>query len=659
MVFDRPKKPKKPNPGNPGYPAPTARPNSPVQRPLRSTISGENSGGSGGGNIPPNIPSPWLDAENQPNPDTSASFVEYLRWMRSPDSEYKDATKLQLLQIAEERASYSTRLQQLTERTKLIAKDVFQVKCTWRFRVGGHRGPESILLPAFDALGMPYIPSSSLRGVARCQAIREFMAQKGLQWKDAEKLIAPYFGSLDTDNPSDRGGKVVFLDAYPLPNQGGILAMDMANNIWTWDGNKLKYAPNPNPFFCLKEPIFLIGLRLATGCQDTNILEKVKQWLITGLQAGLGSQVNSGYGEIIPAGKVQSKGEFFRVEFTLQGQLIHGGQKFKNAYQPYQKDRDGHLRTDRQGKFKTDTVPDAEVRPIAFKSMLRYWFRAFALGVLAVDDVKELEAKLFGAINPIQKSGWVSFRISQARLKQKEPRASRDGQNDSHGIQEGILILSYSSESSISQHNSIKELFKNLTWLMFHLGGVGQGARRPCYSRQNRLNAPWWRGSTLIPDSEESFWSLPETPQQFQKLFQQRLKDFYQVLQKLGVTFNYRFLNNISPVTSNQWTEAVDTNCRIIVCSGKEDFEKVYALATLHSPQLKIKDRQGQDNYDGNLCGQVGREVKPSPVWISDLDDYQVVTIFGANIDPRKNYINELKTSKNMKEYFQIFPLPL
>ncbi|MEH2329370.1 hypothetical protein [Nostoc sp.] len=47
-------------------------------------------------------PSPWLNSENPPQPHPEASFVEYLRWMRSldPESRYKDLTKVQLLQIA-------------------------------------------------------------------------------------------------------------------------------------------------------------------------------------------------------------------------------------------------------------------------------------------------------------------------------------------------------------------------------------------------------------------------------------------------------------------------------------------------------------------------------------------------------------------------------
>lgn len=553
--------------------------------------------------------------------------------MRSPSSEYKDPTKVQILQMAQEGANYAKRLEILTKRTELIAKNSFKVQCPWRIRVGGHRGPESILLPTFDALGIPYIPSSSLRGIARTQAIREIITQQQIDWKQAEKQIAPWFGSLDAKNKCDRSGKVVFLDAYPMPNQN-ILAVDMANNIWQWEDNSPKYSPNPNPFLSLEKPIFVIGLRLASGCQDEQILEKVKQWLIAGLKAGVGSQVNTGYGQLNPAGKVTHQSEFFRVEFILQGQLIHGQQKFRNVNQPF--------RIDNNRRLKSDTINHAEVRPVAFKSMLRYWFRTFVLGILEPKQVKIWENKIFGGINPSKEYGWLMVRVLEGRITQKEAQSK----NDYFGEQEGILTLNYSSEITNDKKDSLKKLGQNLTWLMFHLGGIGQGARRPCYSRQNRQYAPWWRGSTLKPDSKDSFWRLPTATKEFQQLFRQRLEAFYQALQALGVNLNYRQLRNCSTARNNQWTEAIDANCRIIVCSGEEDFAKPYALAVLHNQDLKFNG-----NYDGNLCGKVGREVKPSPIWIADLYKYQVVTVFGAEVDPRKKYLETLHNS------LQIFPL--
>jgi CRISPR-associated protein Cmr6 len=662
MVFDRPKRP-----GQSSTERPLQTPSQSTGKPKKVITTGGNKGNggySGGGGNSGNsgggdVPSPWLGhpTDLTPQPDRSASFVEYLRWMRAPDSAYKDPTKIQILQMASDQANYCEQLTKLTNRTKLIAgvDNCFQVRCSWRLRVGGHRGPESILLPAFDALGMPYIPSSTLRGVARTQAIREFMETEELSWQAADLKVARWFGHLSAE-PANQAGKIIFFDAYPLPGASGKggLAMDMANNLWSWDGARqnLEYSPNPNPFFSLKEATFLIGLR-STIKGDPEVLTKVKGWLIRGLQAGIGSQVNTGYGSLTISDQPNSElarfdREFFSVEFSLQGQLIHGEKNFKALKQPYRQDHQTkQLKRDSKGNLLPDTSPKAEVRPVAFKSMLCYWFRAFALGILPAGEVQNLEANLFGAIQPKPSWGWVTVNIMNGKVVQREARAK----TDPCGEQTGRLILSYAAGIPDSHKETVAKLFKTLTWLMFHLGGVGQGARRPCYSRKNRERAPWWRGSTLIPETEDAFWNLPENVQEFQKLFRKRLKLFYAALDQLTTSnLNFIRLQVAGQVRQEKWTEAIDANCQIIVCAGEEGFGKPYALRWLHSEDFKQRG-----DYDGNLCGQVQGGVKPSPIWIADLGDYQVVTVFGATFDPRKRYLEKLKDEAD--NFAQIFPL--
>ncbi|MEQ8958878.1 MAG: type III-B CRISPR module RAMP protein Cmr6, partial [Coleofasciculus sp. C2-GNP5-27] len=80
--------------------------------------------------------------------------------------------------------------------------------------------------------------------------------------------------------------KVIFLDAYPLPqpdSPSGGLALDMANSLWSWDGDTLEYNPNPNLFFSLKQPTFLIGiLPRVPGEQGAKICKRVAKWLMAG-----------------------------------------------------------------------------------------------------------------------------------------------------------------------------------------------------------------------------------------------------------------------------------------------------------------------------------------------------------------------------------------
>ncbi len=642
--LQRPNPPQKPTLKNQAI-KPTNNNQSPKKPPRGG--GGNNNGGGGNNNPPP--PSPWLDPENEPQPDQSASFVEYLRWMRAADYPHKDATKTQILQTAQENANYTQRLEQLNQRTQLLAKDgiAFQVKSTWRIRVGGHRGPESILLPAFDALGMPYIPSSTLRGVARNQAIREIMATNNLEWKEAEKEIAPYFGDINAKEEKNKTGKVVFFDAYPLPSKNGGLEMDMANNIWSWKDDSMEYSPNPNPFLSLKEPTFLIGLRLASNCEDEKILEKVKQWLKKGLQLGIGSQVNTGYGQLILSGKNQRlESEFYRLDFELEGQLIHGYQRFTQWQW-----------NERRNEWQMRSAPVAEVRPTAFKSMLRYWFRVLASGVLPINEVQKIEAELFGGINP-KKYGYLQVNILEGKVTQKEPRTNAQGKNDPCGEQRGTLVLSLSSETPKDKQEDVKKLAKNLLWFLADMGGIGQGARRPNYSRKTREYAPWFRGSTLYIDSEEDFWAIAKDVQGFKQQFQQRLQDFYGILDKISETnINTNNLRTVDQVSQNQWIDAADSNCQIFVCAGNEQRGKPHALAILHSDTLKITGKNGQREYDGNLCGKVSGGAKPSPVWIADLGNYQIVTVFGATAAPRKNFVSELKAKTIAENFAQIFPL--
>lgn len=686
MVFERPKRP-----GNPVPQSATNRPNPATQRtqpassgkPKKIITTGGSGqgggrngnsgrgGGQGGNQRPDDYPSPWLKhpLDPQPRPDATASFVEYLRWMRSPDpkSPYKDPMKVQILQMATEKANYQDRLTTLTNRTKLIAGEgnYFQVKAAWRIRVGGHRGPESILLPAFDALGMPFIPSSTLRGVARTAAIRHFMVTEGLDWKQADRKVATYFGHLEADKPKDKCGKVVFLDAYPLPipsGQRGGLAVDMANNIWKWDDkNQLEYSPNPNPFLSLRESAFLVGIRRASQCSQQEfdqIRQQVEGWLSSGLQEGIGSQVNTGYGQLVRAGVGKTVEPLLKVEFRVEGQLIHGRQRLVNVREPFKRERDGSFKR-RNGNLVADTVSDPEVRSTAFKSMLRYWFRSFSLGVLQPTQVRSWEGKLFGAIQPKPIHGWIRVRVTDSQTIRSEPK----GEDDDFGEQVGTLTLHFSSEAPANKAEQTQKLLLNLAWMMFHLGSIGQGARRPCYSRQKRTPSfpPWWRGSNLIAESEDEFWQLPSTVEEFQKIFQQRLQDFYHALaQLIGTSIQPRSPLTTKQVSSHEWAEAIDRNCRIVVCSGSAEFLKPYALAILHDDQFKkIKsNRNHEENkiYDPDLCGSTNtKPVKPSPAWIADLGDYQVVTVFGATKDPRQDYLKVLK--KQATEYRQIFPL--
>lgn len=618
-----------------------SRPN-PTQRAQNQNRPNDNRNdrGSGQSNQANNSqPSPWLMGESPERIDPTSSFVEYLRWMRSGDHPQKDGTKVQMLTLCQDKANYQKRLQVLTDRTKKLAGqgNWFVGKCADRIRVGGYRGVESMLLPAVDALGIPFIPSSTLRGIARNTAMREFMQEKGMSWQEAETKVAPYFGSLEAE-PENRIGKVIFLDAYPSPeNTKAGLTSDIANNIWKWENNQLSpYSPNPNPFLSLENCSFVIGIKPLKPEYKTEC-DRIKAWLIKGLAEGIGSQVNAGYGVITVDG-VQKSEPFFRVEFAVRGQLIHGAPRF-NQWE----DRNGW-------RPKTGNTP--EVRAIAFKSMLRYWFRVIGLGVLPPERVKELEAEIFGSISP-QKHGYLRVRIRNWSLEREEPR----NEKDNYGEQEGCLEFYYSPELKENKKEFFKKLIKHLTWLMFHMGGIGQGARRPLYKRSSK---PFWRGCNLVvildedaSKEEEEFWDTPDELRSFCQKFQQNLRNLYTALSGLTNSTQNSFNNprTNGQVSRDTWQEALDRNAMIFACTGQSPNNKPYGLSILHSNELKCRG-----NYDPYLCGKADRqEVIPSPVWISNPDKkYQVVTVFGATQNPRGAFVQKLKNAGAI----QIFPLP-
>lgn len=617
----------------------------------------------------------------------SATFIEYLRWMRAfkpeTNSERNKAenntTKLHLLQLAQDPriANYSKFLQRACQRIENIVKvkqgKKFDVTCPWRIRVGGHRGPENILLPAFDSLGIPFIPSSSLRGIARNQAIREVMEiNPELSYQEAEQheFIIDYFGSLETKDKSKREGKVTFLDAYPIAEKcpSGGLSLDIANNVWNWGEDNLPdYQPNPNLFLSLKHPTFLIGIIPNHHCKSEQ-LNNVEEWLLKGLAIGAGSQVNSGYGCLTKSGNYEidknNQKKLLELEFSLSGQLINSNQLYDNLSNPY-KTNNGEVERKKNRSPKTNEHSKPEVRPIAFKSMLRYWFRVIALGVLPQQRVKELESFIFGGIEPKHRG------LIQVQLHHAED--TKPPSKKIYGEQTGELIILASPELSLENFKLLTDFFQSLTWLMLHLGSVGLGARRPLHQRPSQ---PFWRGSDLKFQTKESFWITPETPEDFAKQFQEKLASFFQNLKgiqdyyirfmiQLGTKINSCEINDKKPrkaskISVKSWCDALDSNTIVLVCQGESDHKKPFALSILHDKKLnktkKYRNRSGKHKY---LCGDDGL---PSPVLITNLGNYEIVVIFGASerfakqrddlgqriqLNPRYRYFLKLMKSSN------------
>lgn len=571
-------------------------------------------------------PSPWLEHyDPKIKPHASAGFTEYLRWMRLSDVEFADQLQTKVLEAASKGAGgykerYELRNAALDEILGVMAsrfawlkdegnnlklKDVtFTATCDGRVRVGGIRGPESVLLPAFDALGMPYLPSATLRGVARAAAQQQNVTN-----------LAHYFGDLDAPE-ADQMGKVIFFDAYPVGKlwQSRGLSLDIANNIWGWDNNSLSYSPNPNVFLSLKNVTFKIALCPTPHC-DQGMFEQVKGWLIEGLQQGIGAQVNSGYGVMTVKGVTTRSTSLVipEIKFKLEGQLIHSYQRL--AWN--------------QRQEKWDSTPEAEARAIAFKSMMRYWFRVLSLGFINSKQVQSVwEPRLFGGIKP-QTWGWLQFNLS--------------GLRSSGSTQSGKLEICFSPEG-LQQNNAtqadVKALLQHLAWLMFHLAGVGQGARRPLYARQSN---PRVRGSSLTASS--GFSSTPNNFQGWHHRLRVELKGFYDALIAIAGQFTYQ---NLSPYRARfnvKGDEYFRSDCKVLLCAGaKKHPSKCFALDVLHQMA-----RYGDGKYDSELCGDSNSN--PLPIIIKDLGDYQVVTVYGCSNQKRRDFLRELQHQSTPKQF--------
>jgi CRISPR-associated protein Cmr6 len=333
--------------------------------------------------------------------------------------------------------------EQLTEKTKKLADDTITVEFPWRLRVGGIRGFRELLLPVFHSVyGVPYIPSSSLKG-----AIRAIALQDKSNFSEVERLL----GTLD-----DGIGCVQILDAFPTAPS---LNVDMANPQWHWENGQVKYNSVPHPLLSMKHPEFVIGLSLTSRGKNLDDVQKVKDWLEKALAAGIGSRVSAGYGRTA-----------------------------LNASLAYSSSHDFQLWT--QGIYGADTQ-QSEFRPVALRGLLRYWFRAISLGIYSPIESKEFEAILFGTIDPKSQEGTIRIGVEwEEREKQKSGNPY---------FYKGKILL----ESKEQQHLT---LIEKLLHLSSHISGIGRGSRRPLHWNDPRMRGCHWELSESKLACEQKAW---------------------------------------------------------------------------------------------------------------------------------------------------------
>lgn len=547
-------------------------------------------------NAPPPI-------ENPPVGNRRNNPLQALNWVEPNLSPQKDEEpRMRILQASMEAEDACTeiydRLNQRTERLAGKGGLTFKAQFPWRLRVGGTRGFRELLLPVLHPVfGVPYLPASSLKGAARA-------------WAENNEVenISDLLGFLN--GRIAKAAKVEFLDAFPTKP---CLSIDMANNLWRWEGDRIHYQSEPHPLLSLEEPEFLIGIVATNRCQNLDDLKTVKTWLENALTVGIGSRVSAGYGR----SSIISTSNISYHKFSLFTQGMHGA--FKD---------------------------DVEFRPTAVRGMLRYWFRTVALGLYSSKQCKELEKRLFGGIEPPAKEG--SIRIAV------ELNPPQEGNQSFPWVYEGAIVLE-------SKYPDNLKLAQYLLELASHLGGIGQGARRPLHWNNGRLRGCHWELTDCI---------FPAQKQDWQKFFNRVVDAFERINGQL------ERVSAVEPGTPSDRTQDVlneNTRIYLVPCpkltyphdvtnwpqEGITPSVRGVALEKLYGDtkfkgQTRDKNTKKVTGGNPNVGGAMGT---PSYVVIQSnfptgMEAYQAVTIFGQHSD-RAAFAKALPSNS-----IQVWPLP-
>jgi len=529
---------------------------------------------------------------NMGNPLQALNFVEFGRGKQG-----KPLTQPVLEAAANAEKDCSYLYEKLNQRTLDLAggeSNTFKISFSWRMRVGGTRGFAELLLPVLHPVfGIPYIPASSLKGAALAWAEKHH-SKKG----EIQELL----GMLEGKNA--KAAKIEFLDAFPTKP---CLSVDVATPQWHWQNpeQKVIYNPEPHPLLTLEQPQFLIGF-CPTGTQYADKVEVVKNWLENALKiGGIGSRVSGGYGRTVSQEAQLAHSKSFDFELWTQGMYGYQG--------------------------------NIEFRPTAIRGILRYWFRAVALGLYDAETCVTLEELLFGKLGQQGKIS-VSTRINPSQ--RKDPY-----------LYTGKIILEATEAKYLS-------LIERCLILGSHLGGVGRGSRRPLHLLNSRMRGCHWfvDGDSLPLVGNESQW----------RTFFKSVTDAFKTVEPS--TKNYTSSPG-QPGPKKRQQDVLDSNAQVWLLKDTvllnpekvKNWQNEGDNANVKGAALNLLygDPQFKGGSDGNGNANVGGNLEtPSFVWIKSIftadSPYQVVTIFGSNHPDRLKFATELKNQGAILVYGQM-----
>ncbi|WP_320689252.1 type III-B CRISPR module RAMP protein Cmr6 [Gemmata algarum] len=241
--------------------------------------------------------------------------------------------------------------------------------------------------------GFVYLPGTGLKGLARSFACEVWLGEqpnKAAAWQKINAVFgaapSPWLNDLakrhEQPVPKEASvGAVVFHDAWP--ERWPRLVTDILNNHHTKyysDGAAPGDWEDPVPVYFLSvEPGTPFRFAVAPRRNDADSAELVtlaREWLIGGLtQLGAGAKTASGYGDfIIEEPEIKPIRPANRPTFTATLELV------TPAFLAGAKQQ----------------ADDCDLRPSTLRGQLRWWWRTLHAGFVSVDDLRKMEAAIWG-----------------------------------------------------------------------------------------------------------------------------------------------------------------------------------------------------------------------------------------------------------------------
>jgi CRISPR-associated protein Cmr6 len=273
--------------------------------------------------------------------------------------------------------------------------------------------------------GFAYLPGTGLKGLARAYA--ETIARPAGETTDAD--IRAVFGHAPTrTDKTESAGAIIFHDAWPtaVPQ----LIVDIVNNhhcdYYNGTGNENPPGDWEDPvpvYFIAVAPKTTFHFALARRRDDTDpkLIDLARSFLLGGLlHLGAGAKTNAGYGSFVevvadaagidspePRPNLPTKAP--RTTFACTLELV------SPAF---------------LAGAKQDAT-DCDLRPATLRGQLRWWWRTLHSGYLSVEQLRTLEAAIWGDTS---RGGAVRIGLETKNRTQAKSVRDRRGRSPSDPI---------------------------------------------------------------------------------------------------------------------------------------------------------------------------------------------------------------------------------